>query len=42
MGPDLIMIYNDAYAALLGDRHRTLGKPLRDIWPKSTVSLGAE
>jgi PAS domain-containing protein len=31
-GPDLIMIYNDAYASLLGDRHpRALGRPLRDI-----------
>lgn len=33
-GPELIIIYNDAYAALLGDRHPgALGKPLRDIWP---------
>ena len=40
-GPDLIMIYNDAYAALLGDRHpRALGKPLRDIWPEIYSELG--
>ena len=40
-GPDLIMIYNDAYAALLGDRHpHALGKPLRDIWPEIYSELG--
>jgi len=34
-GPDLIVLYNDAYAPLLGDRHpRALGKPLRDVWPE--------
>src|SRR5262245_46675613 len=40
-GPDLIMIYNDAYAALLGDRHpRALARPLRDIWPEIYSELG--
>ena len=40
-GPDLIMIYNDAYAALIGDRHpHALGKPLRDIWPEIYSELG--
>src|SRR5438105_9938138 len=40
-GPELIMIYNDAYAALLGDRHpRALGKPLREIWPEIYSELG--
>jgi PAS domain S-box-containing protein len=40
-GPDLIMIYNDAYASLLGDRHpRALGRPLRDIWPEIYSELG--
>jgi len=34
-GPDLIMIYNDAYAGLLGNKHpAALGKPLRDVWPE--------
>ena len=40
-GPDLITIYNDAYAVLLGDRHpHALGKPLRDIWPEIYSELG--
>jgi PAS fold len=40
-GPDLIMIYNDAYAALLGDRHpRALGRPLREIWAEIYSELG--
>jgi len=40
-GPDLVMIYNDAYAGLLGDRHpRALGSPLREIWPEIYGELG--
>jgi PAS domain S-box-containing protein len=40
-GPDLIMIYNDAYAGLLGDRHpHALGKPLREISPEIYGELG--
>jgi len=40
-GPDLIVIYNDAYAGLLGDRHpRALGKPLREVWPEIYSELG--
>src|SRR3974390_1058503 len=40
-GADLTMIYNDAYTALLGDRHpAALGKPLRDIWPEIYDELG--
>ena len=40
-GPDLIVLYNDAYAPLLGDRHpRILGKPLREVWPEIYAELG--
>src|SRR5689334_13164797 len=40
-GPDLIVLYNDAYASLLGDRHpRILGKPLREVWPEIYGELG--
>ena len=40
-GPGLIMIYNDAYSALLGDRHPgALGKPLREVWPEIYGELG--
>jgi PAS domain S-box-containing protein len=41
-GPDLVMIYNDAYAPLLGDRHpKVFGKPLREVWPEIYDELGA-
>jgi PAS domain S-box-containing protein len=41
-GPNLIMIYNDAYVTLLGDRHPgALGQPLREIWPEIYGELGA-
>jgi len=34
-GPDLVMIYNDAYAPLLGPRHpAVLGQPVREVWPE--------
>ena len=40
-GPDLIMIYNDAYAELLAERHpHVLGKPLREVWPEIYAELG--
>src|SRR5581483_4654937 len=39
-GPDLIMIYNDAYAPLLGSKHpAALGRPTRDIWPEIWAEL---
>jgi len=32
-GPDLTMIYNDAYSVMLGDKHpRALGAPGRQVW----------
>jgi PAS domain S-box-containing protein len=40
-GRDLIVLYNDAYAPLLGDRHPSaLGRPLRDVWPEIYGDLG--
>jgi PAS domain S-box-containing protein len=40
-GPDLIMIYNDAYAPLLGARHPSVfGRPLREAWPEIWNELG--
>jgi PAS domain S-box-containing protein len=40
-GPDLIMIYNDAYAPILADKHpRALGLPLREVWPEIYDELG--
>jgi PAS domain S-box-containing protein len=32
-GPDLCMLYNDAYIASMADRHpAALGKPVREVW----------
>lgn len=40
-GPELVVIYNDAYAPLLGGRHpQVLGRPLRDVWPEIYDELG--
>lgn len=34
-GPELCVLYNDAYIDVLGDRHpESLGKPLRLVWPE--------
>lgn len=34
-GPDLVLIYNDAYAPILRDRHPgALGRPFREVWPE--------
>ena len=41
-GPDLVTIYNDAYAPVLGERHpRALGRPAREVWPEIWHDLGA-
>jgi PAS domain S-box-containing protein len=40
-GPELIMIYNDAYAPLLGAKHpHVFGRPLREAWPEIWNELG--
>jgi PAS domain S-box-containing protein len=40
-GAELISIYNDAYRAILGDKHpAALGKPLREVWPEIYDELG--
>jgi PAS domain S-box-containing protein len=40
-GPDLVTIYNDAYAPLLGQKHPAVfGKPLRETWPEIWHELG--
>jgi PAS domain S-box-containing protein len=34
-GPDLTVVYNDAYAPFLGIKHpATLGRPGREVWPE--------
>jgi PAS domain S-box-containing protein len=40
-GPELVGIYNDAYAPILGDKHPTvLGRPAREVWSEIYDELG--
>jgi PAS domain S-box-containing protein len=40
-GSELTMIYNDAYRAILGDKHpQVLGRPLREVWPEIYPKVG--
>jgi PAS domain S-box-containing protein len=40
-GPDLVTIYNDAYAPILGDKHpHALGNSLAEVWPEIYAELG--
>ncbi len=40
-GPDLIKLYNDAYAPLLGNKHPwALGQAGRDVWPEIWEVIG--
>ncbi len=39
-GPDFIMIYNDGYRPILGDKHpQALGLPFRMVWPEVQTEL---
>jgi len=41
-GPDLLMLYNDAYAPALADRHPdALGKPVADVWGSAWEQVSA-
>src|ERR1044072_9021945 len=31
-GPDFLLLYNDGYAEILGDRHPCQGRPVKEIW----------
>ncbi|HEV7659409.1 MAG TPA: response regulator [Allosphingosinicella sp.] len=31
-GPDFLMLYNEAYAEILGDREPAMGRPGREVW----------
>src|SRR5918996_2181505 len=40
-GPELVKIYNDGYAAILGAKHPTaLGRPGREVWPEICDIIG--
>jgi PAS domain S-box-containing protein len=38
-GNGLMMLYNDAYIKLLGDKHVALGKSLLDVWPEAREAI---
>ena len=39
-GPDLVMLYNDGYRAILGDKHPwALGLAFREVWPEVQTQL---
>ena len=34
-GPEFVLVYNDGYRPILGDKHPSaLGRPIRDVWPE--------
>src|SRR5581483_506404 len=40
-GPEFVKLYNDAYAAIIGDKHpRALGAPGREVWPEIWDIIG--
>jgi PAS domain S-box-containing protein len=42
-GPQLTILYNDAFAEMLGERHPgELGRPAREVWRHSWDSLGPQ
>ena len=39
-GPDFVLIYNDGYAPILGEKHpRSLGLPFSETWPEVEAQL---
>ena len=40
-GPQLVKLYNDAYAAIIAEKHpRALGSPGREVWPEIWDTIG--
>lgn len=40
-GPELILIYNEAYVELISDKHpAALGAPARDVFPEAWSTIG--
>ncbi|GJD55124.1 PAS domain-containing protein [Methylobacterium dankookense] len=40
-GPERTLVYNDAYAPMLGARHPdALGRPFFDVWPEVRIEVG--
>ncbi len=40
-GPELVLVYNDAYVQLIGDKHPSaLGRPAREVFPEAWDVIG--
>jgi len=40
-GPELVMLYNDSYAPIIGTKHpKALGSPGREVWPEIWEIIG--
>jgi PAS domain S-box-containing protein len=39
-GPDLLVVHNDSYGEILGDRRPALGRPLREVWADIWDTVG--
>ena len=40
-GPELTLLYNDAWSPILGDKHPwALGRPAREVWPEIWADIG--
>jgi hypothetical protein len=40
-GPEFVLIYNDGYRKILGDKHPwAMGRPFREVWPEVQPQLG--
>ena len=40
-GPDLLVVHNDSFGEILGDRRPALGRPLAEVWADSWDEVGA-
>ncbi|GAB4094278.1 ATP-binding protein [Flaviaesturariibacter terrae] len=42
-GPDLLLLYNDAWSSIPGDKHPwSLGRPAREVWPDIWDTVGPQ
>lgn len=41
-GPELVLLYNDAWIPILGHKHPALGLPGHDVWPETWHIIGPQ
>lgn len=39
-GPELVLLYNEAYVPLMGEKHPALGRPVREVIPEAWELVG--